>query len=540
MSSKAITEKKDSMTAAPRWHVAREVAPSVMKDDQPVVPRIIGGAGLLLVVLGGVPLASRLGSSTRVFKALSDVMPAGWAAFFAVLGVGCLLYHAAMDAEFQIRRAYMWKGLAWLLLGVFLSILPAKGSEGQWVFGARFVPFGLLGLTLGLLYEMAFIRNETDVTVRDRITYVIGGLGAVMAVGGLFFGTIFRDFLLTYGLLLILGGFFFLWVFIGMRGVADRLGRLASLGVGYAGAAAFVVAFARSVVLPWVTGRQLEPYTIPYGLVMMTSGALYGTLGLALLSDNGLVVLTRRELSSLFFSPIAYTVLFGFAAIGGVLFFKFTIGVLLDMTPQGAFFATVQEPIVAGYFEDVFLVICAIFVVPVTTMRLLSEEQRTGTLEMLLTLPINETAVVLSKFLAAFIFFMVVWLPWAIYLAALRLMGGQPFDYLPIFAFYIALAASGAGFVAMGVFCSSLTKNQIGAAILSFMGMLILTLFVMLPRFARFYPNLAALGEHLSYYHMWANAVSGNLTLRDLLFHISAAVFWLFLSVKVLESRKWW
>src|SRR5262249_33881184 len=175
MSSKAITEKKDSMTAAPRWHVAREVAPSVMKDDQPVVPRIIGGAGLLLVVLGGVPLASRLGSSTRVFKALSDVMPAGWAAFFAVLGVGCLLYHAAMDAEFQIRRAYMWKGLAWLLLGVFLSIAPAKGGDDQWVYGARFVPFGILGLVLGLLFEMAFIRNETDLTVRDRITYVIGG-----------------------------------------------------------------------------------------------------------------------------------------------------------------------------------------------------------------------------------------------------------------------------------------------------------------------------------------------------------------------------
>jgi ABC-type transport system involved in multi-copper enzyme maturation permease subunit len=540
MSSKGITEKIDSTPAAPRWHVAREVAPSVMKDDLPVLPRIIGAAGLLLVVLGGVPLASRLGSSTRVFKVLSDVMPAGLAAFLAVLGVGCLLYHAAMDGEFQIRRAYMWKGLAWLLLGVILSIAPAKVGDDQWVFGTRFVPFGILGLVLGLLFEMAFIRNETELTVRDRITYVIGGLGAVMAVGGLFFGTIFRDFLLTYGWVLILWGFFFLWAFIGLRGVADQVGRIASFGVGIAGAVAFAIAFVRSAVLPWLTGHQVDPYAIPYGLVMMTLSGLYGVLGLALLSDNGLVVLTRRELASLFFSPIAYTVMFGFVAIGGLLFWKFTTSVLLDITPQGAFFATVQEPIVAGYFEDVFLVICAIFVVPVTTMRLLSEEKRTGTMEMLMTVPINETVVVLSKFLAAFIFFMVVWLPWALYLVALRWLGGQPFDYLPILAFYIALAASGAGFVAMGVFCSSLTKNQIAAAILCFMGMLILTLFVMLPRFARFYPNLAALGEHLSYYHLWANAVSGNLTLRDLLFHLSAAVFWLFLTVKVLEARKWW
>jgi ABC-type transport system involved in multi-copper enzyme maturation permease subunit len=539
MSSKAITEKKDGTSAGPRWHVAREVAPSVMQADQPVIPRIIGGIGLLLIVVGGVPLASRLGGTTGNFKKISEVMPAGMAAFLAILGVGCLLYHAAMDGDFQIRRAYMWKGLAWLALGVALSIWPIKGSEDQWIFGTRFLPYGLLGLTLGLLYEMAFSRNETEVLVRDRITYVIGGLGAILGSGGLFFGTISREFLLSYGLPMVVIGFFFTWAFIGMRGINDPLGRLAALAMGYAGAAALLIAFARSAVLPLFAGRELEPYAIPYGLVMMVSGAIYGGFGLALISDNALVVLTRRELSSLFFSPIAYTVLFGFAAIGGLLFIKFVFGRLLEITAQGAFVTTVQEPIVGGYFEDVFLVISAIFVVPVITMRLLSEEQRTGTMEMLLTLPINETVVVLSKFAAAFIFFMVVWLPWALYLVALRAGGGQPFDYLPILAWYIALAASGAGFVAMGVFCSSVTKNQIAAAILTFAGMLILTLFVMLPQFARYYPNLAAFGEHVSYYHLWDRAVRGSLTLRDLLLHVSVAVFWLFLTIKVLESRKW-
>jgi ABC-type transport system involved in multi-copper enzyme maturation permease subunit len=538
MSSKAITEKKDTAPIGPRWHVAREVAPSVMQEDQPLVPRIIGAVGLLLIVVGGVPLASRLGGNTGMFKALAGVMGPTWAALLTVIGVGCLLFHAATDGEFQIRRAYMWKGLAWLLLGVFLSLLPSKGGEDQWVFGTR-LPYGLLGLALGLLFEMAFIRNETEVNVRDRITYVIGGLGAAIAAGGLFFGSIFRDFLLPYGVILIVVGFFFVWAFIGMRGASDPLGHLASKALGYAGVAAFVIAFVRSFVLPWFTGQQSEPYTIPFGLVMMASGGIYFAVSLSLLSDNSLVVLTRRELASLFFSPIAYTVLFGFAAIGGLLFLKFITGTLMSITIQGLGFATVTEPIVGFYFEDVFLVICAIFVVPVVTMRLLSEEQRTGTMEMLLTLPINETAVVLSKFLAAYIFFMIVWLPWALYLAALRVMSGQMFDYYPILAFYIALAATGAGFVAMGVFCSSLTRNQIAAAILSFMGMLILTLFVMLPRFARFYPNLAAFGEHVSYYHMWDRAVQGHLTLRDLILHLSAAVFWLFLTIKVLDSRKW-
>jgi ABC-type transport system involved in multi-copper enzyme maturation permease subunit len=251
-------------------------------------------------------------------------------------------------------------------------------------------------------------------------------------------------------------------------------------------------------------------------------------------------VLTRRELSALFFSPIAYTVLFGFAAMGAYLFLTFVLGLLLDISEQGANIVSVQEPVVAGYLVELFLIICAIFVVPIVTMRLLSEEQRTGTMEMLLTLPINETAVVMSKFLAAFIFFMLVWVPWGLYLVSLRVFGGQPFDYLPVLAFYIAVAGTGAGFVAMGLFCSSLTRNQIGAAILSFVGMIILTLFAVLPSLVeKLYPNLAAFSRHLSYYHLWIGAVRGNLTARDLLFHISAAVFWLFLTVKVLESRKW-
>jgi ABC-type transport system involved in multi-copper enzyme maturation permease subunit len=511
-----------------------------MQADQPLVPRIFGAAGLLLIVVGGVPLASRLGGATPAFKALSNVIPAGWAALFAVTGVGCLLYHAATDGEFQIRRAYMWKGVAWLVLGVILSIIPAKGDESQWVWGGKFLPYGLMGLALGLLFELAFIRNETELLVRDRITFAIGGLGAAIGVGGLFFGTIFRDFLLPYGVVLILVGFFFIWAFIGMRGVTDRLGRLASLGLGVAGAVTFAVALLRSVVLPWFTGLQTEPYTIPYGLVLMGSGALYGAVSISLLSDNSLVVLTRRELSALFFSPIAYTVLLGFAAIGGYLFLKYILRFLVDVTDPIAPFQTVPEPIVGGFFVELFLIICVIFVVPVITMRLLSEEQRTGTMEMLLTLPINETTVVVSKFLAAFTFFMIVWLPWGLYLIALRVGGGQPFDYRPVLAFYIALAASGAGFIAMGVFCSSLTRNQIAAAILSFVGMLVLTMFAVLPDMVeKYYPNLAILFIHLSYYDLWSNAVRGNLTLRDLLFHISAAIFWLFLTVKVLESRKW-
>ena len=93
------------------------------------------------------------------------------------------------------------------------------------------------------------------------------------------------------------------------------------------------------------------------------------------------------------------------------------------------------------------------FLVPALTMRLLSEEKRTGTLEVLLTAPVNEAAVVLSKFLACWLFFMLCWVPTGLYLIALRVEGGQPFDYRPLLSFYLAVGASGAAFIAIG--CSS-------------------------------------------------------------------------------------
>src|SRR5437879_3140322 len=130
------------------------------------------------------------------------------------------------------------------------------------------------------------------------------------------------------------------------------------------------------------------------------------------------------------------------------------------------------EPIIRFYFIAWWPVITTIFIVPVLTMRLLSEEQRTGTLEVLFTAPVGETVVVLSKFLASWIFFMLTWVPWGLFLVALRVEGGQPFEYRPLLSFYIAMACSGAAFLAMGLFFSSLTRNQIVSAILTFVGML--------------------------------------------------------------------
>src|SRR5262245_20340475 len=389
MSSKAITEKKEPALAPPRWHVAREVAPSVTEAERPLLPRAVGALGLLLVTVGGVPLASRFGAARPFFRQLSEILPAWLAAMFAVLGLGCLLYHAANDADFQIRRAYMWKGLAWLGLGILLSLLPATGIK--MFANAGFLPFGLFGLVLGLLFLLAFERNESEVKVRDLVSYAIGGLGAIMAVIGFLVGTLNNEFLLPTGLLLILLGLFFVWAFVGIRGSADQWGFGASLAMGGIGSLVFLVAFCRSFFFP-------EPgwYPIANGLLLMGGGLLYAGVAVGVVSDHPFVVLTRRELASIFFSPIAYTLLIGFQLIGFGLFFYWLVGSLWSLDPgRGQVYANeVAEPIVKYYFWGFFPVVCSMFVVPVLTMRTLSEEKRTGTIEMLLTAPINEVSVV--------------------------------------------------------------------------------------------------------------------------------------------------
>jgi hypothetical protein len=134
---------------------------------------------------------------------------------------------------------------------------------------------------------------------------------------------------------------------------------------------------------------------------------------------------------------------------------------------------------------------------------------------------------------------MVIWIPWGLFLVALRVEGGEAFDYRPLISFFIALLFSGAGFLSMGLFFSSLTRNQIASAVLTLMGMLILigVYFVefSVPQSSPWFNVLT----YTSYIDLWLNSLKGKLPARSLLFHLSATIFWLFLTVKVLESRKW-
>jgi ABC-type transport system involved in multi-copper enzyme maturation permease subunit len=518
----------ESKIASASWESVQETAPSSLRPDEPRLARWIGSVGLLFIALAFFAWffsaragESRIGPGTRIFLLAAGLM-----------GV---LFHASRDADLQMRRTYGLVGLLLLIASGALASISVGGTVG-----ALFLPYGYLCLPLALLFLMSYAHNETEEIWRWPVVVIIGVVALILTAMTFIGGNVSAPFLLRYGLLFGLVGLAYGWAFIGLEGSDSPTGFRSALVLGAIGLAGFLVALARSsmpLLGRWfrsATAPAEQPYIATAGLLLMIVGLLYLGLAIGLCSDNRLVVLTRRELSAFFYSPIAYIVLFGWTVVGIYMFFLFVNYIIL-MGDQGP---AMMEPIVQYYIIDFTPVVGILFVVPILTMKLLSDERRSGTLEVLLTAPLGETSIVLSKFLGALIFFLLMWIPWGLFLIALRIEGGKAFDYRPLLSFSVGLVCSGASFISMGLFFSSLTRNQIIAAILTFMGMMVLitTFFVI-----RLVPAgaMRTFLIHTSFINLWEDTLTGKLIPRDLLFPLSATAFWLFLTVKSLEARKW-
>jgi ABC-type transport system involved in multi-copper enzyme maturation permease subunit len=495
---------------------AAEAGLSEIRADVPTFARWVGGLGLAFVFFGSAILSFNTFGPPRWLGPTAGQ-------FFVIIGLTCLLYHAVRDGDQQIRRAYGGFGLIFAVMGVVVSLLPAQGFVG-----GLFLPWGFICLVLSLVFLLAYSRHEDDPLWEKVTVYTVGGIGAAAALTGLMGGSIAVNFLVPYGLVLALIGLFYLWATISLRGAPEELRHRIGVALGVLGAVVALVALVRCLI----PGAH---YLVPAGLLLMGLGALYVVIAVGLVSERQFIVLTRRELAAYFYSPIAYIVLFGITMVGWVMYAYFLLGLFSDVIGAGG---ARPEPIVREYIVSLVPVMCVIFVVPVLTMRLLSEERRTGTYEVLLTAPLGEVNVVLSKFFAALIYYLLLWIPWGLFLIELRVDGGKPFDYLPLVSFYGALVCSGAAFVAMGLFFSSLTRNQIIAAVMTFMGMMCLLIFFLLQQL-NVGPTLAALFKQFSFIDLWITSLGGKLYVRDVVLQLSIAVFWLYLTVKVLEARKW-
>ena len=234
--------------------------------------------------------------------------------------------------------------------------------------------------------------------------------------------------------------------------------------------------------------------------------------------------LAKREFAAFFNSPVGYVVLVVYLGLAGFLFWDFSGLMVMKVATVRPFFAMAPW---------LFLFIC-----PAVTMRMLAEERKSGTIEVLLTLPVTEVQVVVGKFLGALLTVMVAvafTLPYAFAVASIA-EPGRVFDYGPVMGGYVGMLFLGSMFVSIGMLTSALTRNQIIAFILSVFIIFILILFDAIAanvpvEFAKIFADLSVMSRFQS-------IARGVIDSRDILYYLSATAACLGLTVATLRQAR--
>jgi ABC-2 type transport system permease protein len=255
---------------------------------------------------------------------------------------------------------------------------------------------------------------------------------------------------------------------------------------------------------------------------------------------RNIFVIAGRELRTYFVSPIAYVVLTIFTFLSGLLFYLLLQAMIENTTARAMRAAQTGQPpppfdmpgwITQNTLSSISFIL--LFILPMLTMALFSEEKKRGTIELLLTAPITDLQVVLGKFLAASLFYIAL-------LATTLVEIGILFFYSkpawgPILSAYLGVLLYGLALLAIGMFISTLTENQIIAAILSFGVVLVLWLIDAFSRNAG--PD--SLLTHLSILKPLNDFVTGVISTAHIVFYLSLTLVGLFLTYRSLDSLRW-
>jgi ABC-2 type transport system permease protein len=246
----------------------------------------------------------------------------------------------------------------------------------------------------------------------------------------------------------------------------------------------------------------------------------------------------KKELRLYFTSPVAYVVLTIFLAVAGYFFYSiFTFFAFASMrsamNPQMAGDLNVTDSVMRPLFSNLSVIL--LFFIPMLTMRLFAEERRSGTLELLLTYPVRDGAVLLGKYLAAFALYGVMLTATLVYPGILVVFARL--EWGPLVTGYLGLLLLGGALLAVGIFASSLTENQIVAAVTTF-GILLLLWVVGWNA-----DNVGGTwGRVLSYLSILEHNESfarGVIDTRDLVYYVLFIGLALFLTMRSLEARRW-
>jgi len=256
---------------------------------------------------------------------------------------------------------------------------------------------------------------------------------------------------------------------------------------------------------------------------------------------RNILAIVERELRAYFISPIAYVVLTIFVFLSG-LFFRSILAQVLQMGLMSQLQAQQLGPramdmpgmITRGFLSTMSVIL--LFVMPMLTMGLFAEEKKRGTIELLLTAPLTDLQVVLGKFFAGVTFFLILllttWIPTGmLYLYSTPASG-------PIFTAYLGLLLYGLALIAIGLFISTLTENQIIAAVLSFGTIMVLWLVDVLANNADSTSGKAVL-TYLSILNHLDDFMKGVLSTSHIIFYMSLMLVALFLTYRSIDSLRW-
>ncbi len=245
------------------------------------------------------------------------------------------------------------------------------------------------------------------------------------------------------------------------------------------------------------------------------------------------MTLLRRELGAIFLSISGYVIIASVTLLNSLSFVVLITNLGSDPSLM---------PVTEMFYRTYFFWLVVLLAAPVITMRLFALEKASGTFETLMTTPVSDLQVVAAKFTAAIVFYMVSWLPMAVCLFVVRHFTNQPgaLDAGTVGGMYLGIFLVGCLFLSLGCFASAVSRSQMAAAMISFV--LGVTLFS-LGFLAEALPATAQWqSQALSYFGLFEQMhdfARGVVDTRTVIFQASVTFFFLFLTLRVVESRRW-
>jgi ABC-2 type transport system permease protein len=252
---------------------------------------------------------------------------------------------------------------------------------------------------------------------------------------------------------------------------------------------------------------------------------------------KGFRAVFKRELYAFFASPVFYVVGTIFLVLSGYFFYTSTayfslVSFQAAQNPYAGREVNLNEMVVKPLLDDMSIVL--LLIVPLLTMRLLAEEKKTGTIELLLTYPIRDLEVLMGKYLATLLVIIILLAGTAVNLILLSRFGSL--EWGPVLSGYLGLLLMAAAFVSLGLFASALTQNQIIAAIVGFGALLMFWIIGWIGSVAG--PAVTRVVDYLSMLEHLEPFSKGVIDTRDLMYYVNFSAFFIFLSLRYLDSQK--